>query len=129
MVMTTPEEVHFTLVMMEVSGSERSGLDTAEAADGRSDVPMDMAMKMAMAVTSIVAETVGTTIVEPMERNQNRKRRRKSKAPATLSDLRSRMDTTMRQQAQELMQLHRSVGFRTNLLQAQANHEEAQWLG
>jgi len=45
--------------MTEVRGSERSGLDTGGAADGRSEAPTDMAMEMATAVTSIAAETAG----------------------------------------------------------------------
>ena len=39
------------------------------------------------------------------------------------------MERTMRQQAQELTELHRTVGHLTNLVQAQAAREEAQWLG
>jgi len=35
----------------------------------------------------------------------------------------------MHQQAQELMQLHRTVGHRANLLEAQPAPDEAQWLG
>jgi hypothetical protein len=115
--------------MTEFRGSERSDLDAGEAGDGRSDAPMDMAMEMATAATSIAAETAGVTIFEPMERNENGKRRRRSEAPATPSDRRSRMERTMRQQAQELTQLHRAIGHLTNLVQAQAAREEAQWLG
>jgi hypothetical protein len=115
--------------MTEFRGSERSDLDAGEAGDGRSDAPMDMAMEMATAATSIAAETAGVTIFEPMERNENGKRRRRSEAPATPSDWRSRMERTMRQQAQELTQLHRTIGHLTNLVQAQAAREEAQWLG
>jgi hypothetical protein len=115
--------------MTEVAGSERSGLDTGDAADGRSDPPMDMAMEMAMAVTSITAETAGATIVEPMERHDNGKRRRRREAPVTPNDWRSRKERVMRQQPQELMQLHRTVGHLTHLVQAQAAREGAQWLG
>jgi len=43
---TTLEEVCFTEVMTEVRMSERSGLDTGEAVDRRSDKPMEMAMEM-----------------------------------------------------------------------------------
>jgi hypothetical protein len=39
------------------------------------------------------------------------------------------MESTMRQQVQELTQLHPTVGHQTNLVQAQAAREEAQWLG
>jgi len=42
-----------------------------EAADGRSNTPMDMAMEMATAVASIAAETAGKATLEPMERNEN----------------------------------------------------------
>jgi hypothetical protein len=109
--------------MTEARGSERSDLDTGEAGDKRSDAPVEVAMEMT------TAETAGATMLEPMERNENGKRRRRSEAPATPSDWRSRMERTMRQQAQELTQLHRTVGHLTNLVQAQAACEEAQWLG
>jgi len=109
--------------MTEARGSERSDLDTGEAGDRRSDAPVDVAMEMT------TAETAGATIFELMERNENGKRRRRSEAPATPSDWRSRMERKMRQQAQELTQLHRTVGHLTNLVQAQAAREEAQWLG
>jgi len=39
------------------------------------------------------------------------------------------MESTIRQQAQELMQLHRTVGHLANLLEARAACEEAQWQG
>jgi len=109
--------------------SGRSDLDPGEAADGRSDAPMDVPMEMA---TPIAAETGGTTMVEPMERKDNGKRRRKSEAPLTAlapSDWRSRMERAVRQQAQELMQLHLTVGHLTNVLEAQAAREELQWWG
>ena len=114
----TQEEVCYTEVMTEARESERSGLDIEEVADGRCDAPMDMAMEMATAVTSIAAETAGPTIFEPMERNENRKRRR-----------RSRMQRTIRQQAQELMQLDRTVGHLGILWEVRAAHDEAQWHG
>jgi len=118
--------------MTEVRVSERSDLDVEEAGDGRSDAPMDVAMKMVRAATPIAAETAGATIVEPMERNENGKRRRRCEAPATVlppSDWRSRMERTVRQQAQELMQLHRTVAHLTKVLEAQAACEEAPWRG
>jgi len=124
--------LRLTGVMTEARVSGRSDLDTGEAGDGRSNAPMDVAMEMATAATPVAAETAGTTIVEPMERNENGKRRRRSEAVATAvdpSDWRSRMERTMRQQAQELTQLHRTVGHLTNLLEAQAAREEAQWRG
>jgi hypothetical protein len=95
--------LRLTGVMTEAIVSGRSDLDTGEAEDGRSDTPMDVVMEMATAATPVTAETAGTTIVEPMERNENGKRRMRSKAVATAvtpSDWRSRMERTMRQQAQ-----------------------------
>jgi len=68
--------------MTDVRVSERRGLDTGEAADGRSDAPMDMAMEKATAVTSIAAGNAGEATLELMERNENGKRRR-SQVPAT----------------------------------------------
>jgi hypothetical protein len=94
-VTTTPQEVCFSEVMSEVRGRERSGLDTGEAVDWRSDVPMDMAMEMAMVVTSITVDTAGATTVEPMKRNENRKRTRRSEALAIPSDWRSRIQRTV----------------------------------
>jgi hypothetical protein len=98
--------------MTEARGSERSDLDTGEARDRKSDAPVDVATEMT------TAETAGATMFEPIERNENGKRRRRSEAPATPSDWRSRMERTMQQQAQELTQLHRTVGHLTNLVQA-----------
>jgi len=107
--------------MTEFRGSERSDLDGGEAGDRRSNAPMDMAMEEGTAATA-----VGVTIFEPMERKENGKRRRRSKAPAAPRDWRSRMERTIRQQAQELPQLHRTVGHLGNLLEARAAREEAQ---
>jgi len=92
--------------MTEFRVSGRSDLDAGEAENGRSDAPMDVAMEMATEATSIAAETAGATIFEPMERNGNGKWRRRSEAPVAPSDWRSRMESTIRQQAQELTQLH-----------------------
>jgi hypothetical protein len=102
--------------MTEFRGSERSDLHAGEAGDGRSDTPMDMVMEMATAARSIDAETAGVTIFEPMERNENGKRRWRSKVPASPSDWSSRMERTMRQPAQEITQLHRTIGHLTNLV-------------
>ena len=110
-----------------IQRSERSDLDAGDTGDGRSDTPMDMAMEMATVATSIAAETAGATIFEPMERINNGKWRRRSEAPAAPSDWRSRMERTIRQQAQELTQLHRTVGHLGNLLEARTAREEAQW--
>jgi len=90
---------------------------------------MDVAMEMTTAATPTAT---GTTIFELMERNENRKRRWKSEAPPSAlahSEWQSCMERTMSKQAQELTQLHRTVGHLTILLQAQAACKEAQWLG
>jgi len=58
--------VYFTEVMTEVRMRKRSGLDIGEAADGRSDAPMEMAMEMTTAVTSIATETAGEDTLELM---------------------------------------------------------------
>jgi hypothetical protein len=108
--------------------SRRSELDAGKAENGKSDAPTDVAMEMAMGATSIAPETAGAIIFEPMERNENGKRRRRSEAPASPSDWRSRMERTIRQQAQELTQLHRTVGHLANLVEARAAREEAQRL-
>jgi len=116
-------------VITEARRSERRDLDKGEAGDRRSDAPEDVAMEMTTAATPTAAETAGATMFEPMKRNKNGTRRRRSQAPATPSDWRSCMERTMRQQAQKLIQLHRTVGHLTNLVQAQSAREEAQWLG
>jgi len=108
--------------------SGRCDLDAGEAGNGRSDVLMDVVMEMATAATSIAAETAGATIFEPMGRDNNGKRRRRSEAAAAPSDWRSRMERTIRQQAQELTQLHQTVGHLANLVEARAAREEAQRL-
>jgi hypothetical protein len=89
---------------------------------------MDVAMEMATATTAIGAETVGATILEQMERNENGKWRRRSKAPAAPRELRSRMERMIRQQAQDLMQLHRTFGHLANMVRARAARKEAQQL-
>jgi hypothetical protein len=117
--------------MTEVRVSERRGLDTGEAADGRSDAPMDMAMEVATAVTSIAAGTAGEAALEPMERNENGKRRW-SEVPATawaLGDWRSRMERAAQQQACELAQLHRTIAKMANMLETHTALQEAQWRG
>ena len=104
-----------------------------EEGDGRSDPPMDVAMKMVTAATPITKETTGASIVEPMEGNKNGKWRSSSDALATAldpSDWRNCMERTVQEQAQELMQLHRTVGHLTDVLDAQAARIEAQqWRG
>jgi hypothetical protein len=114
------------MTKFRVSG--RSDVDAGEAGNGRSDAPLDVAMEMATAATSIAAETACATIFEPMERNENGKRRRRSEAPPAPSDWRSRMQRTIQQQAQDLTQLHRTVGHLANQVEARAAHEEAQQL-
>jgi hypothetical protein len=52
---TTLGEACFTEVMTELTGSGRSGRDTGEAADGRSDVPMNLVMEIVTAVTSLTS--------------------------------------------------------------------------
>jgi len=116
--------------MTEVRRIERSRLDTPEAADGRSNVPMDMAMEMATAVTSIAVETARQVTLEPMERDENGKRPRRSQVPATawaLVDWRSRMDRAAQQQARELAQLHRTIAKMVNLLVTHTALQEKQW--
>jgi outer membrane biosynthesis protein TonB len=117
--------------MTEVRVSERRGMDTGEAADGRSDVPMDMAMEMATAVTSIAAGTAGEAALEPMERKENGKRSR-SEVPATawpIGDLRSCMERVAQPQARELAQLHRTITKMANMLEMHTALQEAQWRG
>jgi hypothetical protein len=90
---------------------------------------MDMAMEMVMPETSIAAETTCEATLQAIERNSNRMRRRRSEVPVTawaLGDWRSRMERMIRQQAQELMQLHRTVQHIANLLEARVDCEEAQ---
>jgi len=116
--------------MTEVRGSERSGLDTGGAADGRSYIPMDMAMETATWVTSIAVETAGKDTLEPMERNENRKLRRRSEVPVAawaLGDWRSRMERAAQPQARELAQLHRTVPKMANMLETHTALQEAQW--
>jgi len=115
--------------MTDVRVSERRGLDTAEAADGRSDAPMDMAMAMATAVTSIAAGTADEATLEPMGRNENVKRRR-SELLATawaLGDWRSFMECAVQHLARELAQLHRTIAKMANMLETHNELQEAQW--
>jgi len=81
--------------MNEARVSQRRKLDKWEAGDRRSDTQMEMAMEMTTAATTTATETVGATTSEPIETNEKGKRRRTSKAPATPSDWRSRMQRTM----------------------------------
>jgi len=130
--MTNLEETCFTEVMMEVRGSERNGLDMGEAADRRSDTPMDMAMEMAPAVTSVATETAGKETPEPTKRNNNGKRRRMSEVQATawsLWDWRSRMERAAQQQARKLAQLHRTIAKMANMLAKHTALEEAHCRG
>jgi len=129
---TLERVVSLTGVMTEARETGRSDLDIGDAGDGRSNAPLDLAMEMATAETPVNAETVRATIVEPMERNENRQRRRRSTVLATAvapGNRRSRMERKMHQQAQELPQLHRTVGHLRNLLEPQGACEEAQWRG
>jgi len=92
--------------MTEFTVSRRSDLDTENAGDEWSDEPMDVTTEMATSATSIAAETVGTAIFDIMETHKNRKWRRRSEAPADSSDWRSRNERIIRQQVQELTQVH-----------------------
>jgi hypothetical protein len=114
--------------MTEFRVSGRRDLDSGEAGKGRSDPPMEMAMEMATAATPITAETVGAAIFEPMERNENGQHRRRNEAPLAPSNWRSRMERTIRQQAQELTQLHRTVALLANLVEARAAPQDAHLL-
>jgi hypothetical protein len=83
-------------------------------------------------IASMTAAAPATaTAAEQLEHHENGNRLRSwgpeiSRAP---SDWRRRMERMMGQQAQELTQLHRTVGHLANLLETQAAREEAQWLG
>ncbi|KAF8538259.1 hypothetical protein BDD12DRAFT_885699 [Trichophaea hybrida] len=84
-----------------------------------------------VSMTRVAPTITSATAAEPLERNENGKRQRSegpdvSKAPG---DWRSRMERTVRQQAQELAQLHRTARQLTNLLEAHAAREEVQWAG
>jgi hypothetical protein len=115
--------------MTEVRVSERRDLDAGEAADGRSNAPMDMGMEMVTAVKSIAAGTAGEATHEPMERNENGKQGW-SEVRATawaLSDWRSRMERAAQQQARELAQLHRTIAKMANMLETHTALQEALW--
>jgi hypothetical protein len=101
-----------TEVITEVTGSERSGLDTRGAAEMRCNAPMDIAMEMTTAVTTVAAETAAKNTLDPMERNTNGKWRRRSEDPAAawaLRDWRSRMQPAAPQLPPELAQLQRTI--------------------
>jgi hypothetical protein len=87
-----------------------------------------VAIEIATAVIAFAAETAGATIFEPLERNENGKRTRRSQAPEAPSHWTSRMESTIRQRAQELTQLNRTVGQHANLVETCAAHAEAQRL-
>jgi len=100
---------------MEGSGGTRIGIGAANCVVGIAP------MTHAAPATAIA--------VERQEGNQNGKCPR-SGGPEVLRapiDLRSRMKRTMQEQAQELTQLHKTVGHLANLLAAQAGRREAQW--
>jgi len=92
--------------MTEFTVSRRSDLDAEDAGDEWSDKPMDVTMEMATSARSIAAETVGTAIFDMMETHKNGKWRRRSKALAGSSDRRSRNERIIRQQVEELTQVH-----------------------
>jgi len=70
-----------------------------------------------------------TTADEPPKRNENGKMMRSGgpQVGRAASDWRSRMERMNRQQAQKLMQLHRTIAHLTNLLEAQEARKEAPW--
>jgi len=107
--------------------SEKSDWDAGAVGETRSDAPMDEAMEMATAATPTATETARTIRFKPMGTNENGKRRRRTQFSAP-SDWRSRIERRMQQQEQELTQLHQTIGHLTNLVEAQAAHDEAQWL-
>jgi hypothetical protein len=112
--------------------SRRNNMDTGEAGDRRSNGTMDVSIEMAMVATPIAVRSRGATIFETIERKGNGNHRKSSEAPATalaLSDWRSLMERTMRQQAQELIQMNRTVGYLAILLEAQVAREAAKWPG
>ena len=82
-----------------------------------------MLMARATPMTAIAAEE--------LEPNDNGKRPRTSSPEASRapSDWRSHLERTMRQQAQEVPQRHRTAGSVTQLLEAQQTSWEAQWVG
>lgn len=106
--------------------SERCDLKISESGEQSSNAPVDVASKMATVVTSIAFENEGPTVFEPMERNENTKQRRRNQALAAHSDWRSRIERTIQQQPQKLMQLKRIVGHNGSLLDARATRDEAQ---
>jgi hypothetical protein len=104
------------------------------ASTQRGDTEMEGArgVEASNGTTSDVLMTGSTPTIaataEPQERNQNQKRPT-SEAPKAIGDWRSRMKRTVRQQAQELTQLHRTIEHLAKSLEAYAACEEAQQLG
>jgi hypothetical protein len=90
---------------------------------------MDVAMEMVTAATPMAAETAGGTIVDPMERRENGKQGWRSEASGTAlapSDSMRRMERMVQLQALEQLQLHRTIGDLTSVLQAQAARKQGQ---
>jgi hypothetical protein len=114
---TLEKEVSLTVVMTKDEVCERSAMDKGVVGDRWSDPPIDRAMEMTRAVTCTATETVVATMFELLDTNDNGNQRSISEAPASTSNLRSRMERTMGQQPQELTQLHQTVGHLTNLVQ------------
>jgi hypothetical protein len=109
---------------------ERRDQDMGEVGDGRKDAPLDVPIEMATVGTPNAMETEGATIPQKMERNDHGQWRWGSEAVGSTvatSDWRSCMEKTIRQQAQELIQLHRTVGHLVNLCEARETRQEAQW--
>ena len=117
--------------MTKVRVRERRALNTGEAADGRSDRPMDMEMEMVTAVRSIAAGTGGEATFEPRAKKENGKQRR-SEVPATtwaIRDWRSHMGRAAQQQARELEKLHRTITQMANILETHTALPKGQWRG
>jgi hypothetical protein len=114
------------MTKFRVSGS--SNLDTGNGGNGKRDAPMDLVMEIATAATSTALVTAGVSIFEPEQSNKHGKRRMRREALAALSNSGSRKERTIRQQAQELTQLHQTVGHHAILVKARTACEGVQRL-
>jgi hypothetical protein len=84
-----------------------------------------------VSITCVASTITIANAAEPLECNENGKRLSGESPEASKppGEWRSRMERTVRQQAQELAQLHRTTRQITNLLEAHAACEEVQWSG
>ena len=122
----------WTRTVTEVYQSQRSYLETGEAGDRRREAPIEVAMETGPAVIQMAPKNSGKTIVEPIRGKREWNAEKEERCPGDLlapSAWRSRIYRMVRLQAQKLLQLHRTVGHCTNVLEALAPREEAQWLG